>query len=73
MRTRKRTKSAVPTSHLLLKKKLQNSVRPQCRDILHLVCRLWRCSLEGTLPPRFRLDLCLGRNVPSQPGMTTTW
>lgn len=32
---------------------------------------LWCCSLGVIFPLRFRLDLCLRRNVPSQPGMTT--
>lgn len=41
--------------------------------ILHFVSCLWCCSLGVTLPLRFRLDLCLGGNVPSQPGMTTAW
>lgn len=43
------------------------------RNIFHFVSCLWHCSLGVTLPPWFRSDLSLGKNVPSQPGMTTEW
>lgn len=43
------------------------------RNIFHFVSCLWHCSLGVTLPLWFRSDLSQGRNVPSQPGMTTEW
>lgn len=60
---------AAYTYHLFLK----NEEPSLCTVEAHFVPCVWCCSLEVTLPLRFRLDLCLGRNVPSQPGMTTAW
>lgn len=53
-----------------------NNNVPQCVQKIHTVhvcTQSLFCLCCLTLPMQFRLDLCLGRNIPSQQGLKTRW